>query len=398
MVKHKVALIGLTPIAQIFAKNLLKLELEKTYCLELTAMADKESQEFCVRDLKCIADEYSVIESNQIDTIVVCTESVNNAFELIRAALEKGKNVVTNNQTVVAIHGQKLWRLAEDKGVHLRFESTLLGAVPIIESIFNGFGGAKIDRVYGVLNSTCNYSLMRMKDTGCTLASALEDAVELGYAEPDPELDVSGKDSLYKLALLSVSAFGEWPDLSKQKVYSLKGIEPVDIQLAQKFGCNIKMLSMATKRGMTVQPTLFEEFSQLGNTNGTLTGVVVESDMTGPVFMVGHGSDDESIASALLSDTIAIANGRKPYALRQKAGLYTAPNLSRYYVRVPVEGCDKIVKANHVQVIYENTTQNKTGAYAAYIVETGLQRHELEEFVADAELVTSTCVFNVFQN
>ncbi|MFT7143985.1 MAG: hypothetical protein ACI8QY_000032 [bacterium] len=223
----------------------------------------------------------------------------------------------------------------------------------------------------------------------------MSDAIELNYTEEDSDHDITGKDSLYKLAILKATAFGEWGDITKTKITGIKGVEPIDIQLAQKFGCNIKLVASATANTISVAPTLLEEFSQLGNTNGTLTGVIVESEHAGPVFMAGHGNDKDAVASALMSDAVSISLGKRLLKLRPKAPAIIEDKLSRFYLRLPVEGRDKIVKASHVRIIEEKYHESHNGSYIAYFVETGMKRHELAEFASGDDYVTNTCVLNI---
>lgn len=395
MKQMNVGILGLTQVSKVFAEQLLKSSKEESFKINLSCITDKYAQAYKPENVVWGSSEDEIILASNIDIVVICTTGLNNAYIQARNALEAGKNVVTNNQTLIAVHGQKLWRLAQDKAVHLRFEAAVLGGVPVVDSLFNSYGGSKISRVTGVLNSTCNYVLMRMKDMGCTMQEALSDACELNYTEEDPELDVSGKDSLYKLAILKTAAFGEWNDITKKNVVGIKGIEQIDIKLAQKFGCNIKLLGTATANSISVAPTLLEEVSQLGNTNGTLTGVIVDSNNIGPVFMSGHGSDEQAIASALMSDITAIATQKNLLVLRPQTAAYVSNHLSRYYVRVPEDCGEKIKQAKHIQIIEQKSLHTNEINYDAYIVETGLKREELTEFIAGYDSVTTTCVLNI---
>lgn len=340
-----------------------------------------------------------IIEADNVDIVIVCEEQVMQAYEMSRKALELGKHVVINNVTMLAAHGEKLWRLAVDKNLHLRFEAVALGAAPIFESLSNHFKGQEIKHIYGTLSSTCNYALMRMKDKGDNLTDALSDAIELGYAEKDPNIDLSGKNSLYKIALMHSLAYGNWPDVSKQSIQGLEGLEPVDIQLCQKMARNIKLLASTDGEKLSVSPTLFEEYSQLGNTTGTLSGVVVESTEAGPVFMCGHSADSESIASALISDCLKIANGQKPWALGESdTKQEKAEKRSQYYIRVLEKDSEAILKANHIHIVDEQHVQNSQGLHMAYIVETGMPKNELKSFLTHQNFEGGFYFMNVFKD
>src|SRR5690349_15310787 len=113
------------------------------------------------------------------------------ALAAVRAALEAGRPVVTANKALLARHGVALARIAEETGAQLGFEAAVAGGIPVIKTLREGLGSARIARVYGIMNGTCNYILTRMtgeggNSTGSSFAEALKEAQELGYAEADP--------------------------------------------------------------------------------------------------------------------------------------------------------------------------------------------------------------------
>lgn len=384
MKKIGIGIIGDTKIATYAATQITQ---QESKCENIHLIAVEENGN---------ADE--IIDADTVEALIICTEPVMKAYDYARKALELGKSVVTNNASMLAAHGEKLWRLAEDKNVHLRFEACSMGAVPIFESLMTHFKGHQIQRIYGSLSATCNYALMRMKDKGDNLVNALSDASELGYSERDPNLDLSGKDSLFRIALLHTAAFGNWLDVGSQKVEGLEGLENIDIQLCQKLAANIKLLAASNGEKITVSPTLFEEYSQLGNTTGTLSGLVVESEETGPVFFCGHTADKESIASALTSDCQKIASGHKPWRLPKPSKVeVNKQDLQRFYIRVTEEDSEKILSANHLHVIDEQNLQNKDGSFIAYIVETGMPKNELVNFLKHNHFKHDYYLMNFFK-
>src|SRR6185437_10222812 len=135
------------------------------------------------------------------------------AFASVRAALELGRPVVTANKALLARHGVALAKLAEESGAQLGFEAAVAGGIPVIKTLREGLGSARIARVYGIMNGTCNYILTQMTGaggnaTGSSFAEALKEAQELGYAEADPTFDVGGFDTANKLAILASLCFG----------------------------------------------------------------------------------------------------------------------------------------------------------------------------------------------
>jgi homoserine dehydrogenase len=117
------------------------------------------------------------------------------AHASIKAAIEAGKHVVTANKALLARHGLELAHAAEDAGVSLNFEAAAAGGIPIIKTLREALAGNTVNRVYGILNGTCNYILSRMEQDGLSFADCLTAAQHLGYAEADPTFDIEGTDA-----------------------------------------------------------------------------------------------------------------------------------------------------------------------------------------------------------
>ncbi|MCB1313491.1 MAG: homoserine dehydrogenase, partial [Sedimentitalea sp.] len=70
------------------------------------------------------------------------------------AALRAGKDVVTANKAMLALHGQDLAELAEANGRSIRFEAAVAGGIPVIKTLTEALAGNEITRVMGVMNGT----------------------------------------------------------------------------------------------------------------------------------------------------------------------------------------------------------------------------------------------------
>ena len=90
------------------------------------------------------------------------------ALSAAEAALGTGKSFVTANKALLAKHGMRLAALAEEKGVALA-EASVAGGIPVVKTLREGLAGNSIERVYGILNGTCNYILTRMEVGGSDL-------------------------------------------------------------------------------------------------------------------------------------------------------------------------------------------------------------------------------------
>src|SRR5260370_38278968 len=83
------------------------------------------------------------------------------ALSAIETALKSGKSEVTANKALIAKHGLRLARLAEKLGGTLNFEAAVGAAIPVVKTLREGLAGTRVNRVYGMLNRTCNYILTR---------------------------------------------------------------------------------------------------------------------------------------------------------------------------------------------------------------------------------------------
>ena len=235
------------------------------------------------------------------------------AHASILAAIEAGKHVVTANKALLARHGIELARAAEDAGVSLNFEAAAAGGIPIIKTLREALSGNSVNRVYGILNGTCNYILTRMEQDGLSFADCLTAAQHLGYAEADPTFDIEGTDAAHKLALLTAIAFGTEIDTESIYTEGISSITTADIEAASELGYRIKLLGVAcrTDSGIEqrVHPTMVPKSSAIARIDGVTNAVAVDADFVGSLVLAGPGAGGEATASAVVSDIADIARG-----------------------------------------------------------------------------------------
>ncbi len=108
-------------------------------------------------------DPVAMARRADVDLVVELMGGENGpAKALTEAAMQGGKDVVTANKALLAIHGQALAEAAEAAGVALRFEAAVAGGIPVVKALAEGLAGNRITRIKGVMNGTCNYILTRM--------------------------------------------------------------------------------------------------------------------------------------------------------------------------------------------------------------------------------------------
>lgn len=172
-----------------------------------------------------------------------------------------------------------------------------------------------MERVYGILNGTCNYILTTMRETGRDFEDVLRQAQELGYAEADPSFDVDGIDAAHKLALLSGLAFGCKPDFDAIHVEGIRHVSALDLQFASEFGYRIKLLGVArlTQDGLEqrVHPCMVPLDAPIAHVEGVYNAVVAEGDSVGSTLYQGQGAGRGPTASAVIADIVDIARGHR---------------------------------------------------------------------------------------
>src|SRR5690606_17470554 len=120
-----------------------------------------------ISGLEWFDDPVALAKSDGIDLFVELIGGEDGpAFAAVKAALEIGRPVVTANKALLAKHGVLLARMAEDSGAQLGFEAAVAGGIPVIKTLREGLGSARIAKVFGIMNGTCNYILTRMGNEG----------------------------------------------------------------------------------------------------------------------------------------------------------------------------------------------------------------------------------------
>jgi homoserine dehydrogenase len=267
-----------------------------------------------LKKMKWFSDSVALARDGSIDVFVELIGGDGNpALGAIEAALKSGKSVVTANKALLAKHGVKLAMLAEQHHVALNFEAAVGGAIPIVKTLREGMAGNSFERIYGILNGTCNYILTRMEQDQMPFADALKQAQQLGYAEADPSFDIEGHDTAQKLSILASLAFGTKVDQSAIYVEGISSIAPADLTAADELGYRVKLLGVAVKTAkgieQRVHPTMVRKESAIAQVMGVTNAVTIDAEGINPLTLVGPGAGGAATASAVLSDIGDIARG-----------------------------------------------------------------------------------------
>jgi homoserine dehydrogenase len=297
-------------------------------------------------------DWREVVFDPEVQIIAELVGGTTVAREIVLAALQLGKPVVTANKALLSAHGEELFAAAQKFGANLYYEASVCGGIPIIKSLREGFVGNRINALYGIVNGTCNYILTRMKLEGADFADVLADAQKLGYAETPPDLDIDGHDAAHKTGILASLAHGFWVRPKKIHVEGIRHISALDIEFAEKLGYTIKLLGVVKKVAgvcrvqVSVYPTLIPNAHVLASVNGVFNAVFVQGDIVGDALFYGRGAGKDATASSVLSDLADAALDLKfgnqhrvpPFVSHECDGavLPIADVVSQYFVRLNV--------------------------------------------------------------
>jgi homoserine dehydrogenase len=261
---------------------------------------------------KChiVGDGMQVVTHPDIDIVVELIGGTELTKQLVLTAIANGKHVVTANKALLAIHGNEIFKAAQEKGVMVAFEAAVAGGIPIIKSLREGLTANRIEWVAGIINGTTNFILSEMRDKGLDFATALKQAQELGYAEADPTFDIEGVDAAHKATIISAIAFGIPMQFDKAHVEGISQLQAIDIQYAEQLGYRIKLLGITkrTDKGieLRVHPTLIPNTRLIANVEGAMNAVLVQGDAVGATMYYGKGAGAEPTASSVIADLVDI--------------------------------------------------------------------------------------------
>tara|TARA_B110001454_G_scaffold122663_1_gene114562 strand:- start:291 stop:1604 length:1314 start_codon:yes stop_codon:yes gene_type:complete len=282
--------------------------------IQITLAAAKEYNADAIIGLDQIEnitdDPFLVVDNPDVEIIIELIGGYSPAKELVLKAIENGKHVITANKALIAIHGNEIFKAAQEKGVIVAFEAAVAGGIPIIKAVREGLAANQIEWIAGIINGTGNFILTEMRDKGRDFEDVLNEAQSLGYAEADPTFDVEGIDAAHKLTILGSIAFGMPLQFDKTYIEGITKIEQQDVLYAEELGYRIKHIGISRKvdNGIEqrVHPTLIPERRLIANVDGVMNAVLVKSDAVGPTLYYGAGAGAEPTASAVVADIVDV--------------------------------------------------------------------------------------------
>lgn len=258
---------------------------------------------------KLIKDFNTVLEDSEIEVIAEVIGGIHPAYDFTKAALEKGKSVVTSNKELVANKGAELLKIAHEHNVNYLFEASVGGGIPIIRPLNKCLAGNTIEQISGILNGTTNFILSKMIKDQMDFDSALKLAQELGYAEHDPTADVEGHDACRKICILGSLAYGKHIYPKDVHCSGISHITLDDVAYAENAGYAIKLIGSVKpapdgKVSAIVCPRLVAKSNLLSTVDGVYNAISVTGDGVGDVLFYGQGAGKLPTASAVVGDII----------------------------------------------------------------------------------------------
>jgi len=287
-----------------------------------------------------------VIKNNEVDLVVELMGGLSPARDLVKAALENNKPVITANKELLSKEGKYLFMLAGERNVDLLFEAAVAGGIPLIRVLRQSLLGEPVEKIMGIVNGTTNYILSQMEEKAMPYSEALSEAQKLGYAESDPTADVSGQDAASKAAIIAMVAFGADVSLDDVLFEGIQNISSADVAFASRAGCAIKLLAVVSKHEdeleVQVYPALLPSSHPLSSVRDSFNAVFVEGTAVDSLMLFGRGAGGMPTASAVLGDVIdaALNLSNKTYRgmedLKEVSVLPSGEQKSAYYVSVQV--------------------------------------------------------------
>ena len=316
---------------------------KKINIIAVSAKNKNKKRQFKIKREIFYSDPLKIIKEKKVDILIEAIGKPGGiSKKIVESAIRNKIHVVTPNKALISKHGDYLAKLAEINKVNLEFEGSVGGGIPVLRTIKEGLATNKINKVYGILNGTCNYILSEMEETKESFAKVLSRAQKLGYAEPvNPKLDLNGYDALAKIKILSSLAFNNKISKSISLMEGIENIENKDFEIVDRLNYRIKLLGITE----LINNQLFgKKNTYIGNVNGVMNAVILEDIPVGESVLQGEGAGPGPTSSALMSDLLSILRGniKYPFGISNKRRKsIEAYDLNKYsnslYVRLEVK-------------------------------------------------------------
>ena len=289
--------------------------------LKTSPSFDSEISKICVKNKKqrSLPENYfcynadDILNDDNINTVVELIDNADEAYHIVKTALQKGKHVVSANKKMLAENLAEMIQLQKENNVSLLYEASACGSIPVIRNLEEYYDNDLLLSVTGILNGSSNYILSKIFDHNQSYEVALKAAQDLGFAESDPTFDVEGFDSLFKLIILTLHSFGSVINPNDVLTYGISNISDFDIQYAREKDYKIKLVGQVERLPgnnitLFVLPRFVRKDKYIYSVEDEFNGVVIKGKAYDKQFMFGKGAGAHPTGSAVLSDITALAH------------------------------------------------------------------------------------------
>ena len=349
----------------------------------------------CVRDLekeRGVKAEFTnraedIFEDKDINLIVEVIDDAEAAYDIVKRALKARIPVVSGNKKMLGHHILELIDLQEQYNTPLLYDASACGSIPVIRNLEEYYDNDLLTSVKGILNGSSNFILSKIFNEHMSYEAALKLAQDLGFAESNPTLDIDGWDSLYKLIIITVHAFGVYVAPENILTYGISTMNDADIRFAHEKDRRIKLVAHVEKIDdrlvMCVLPQLISRNKYIYSVEDEFNGVVIKGLFYDKQFMFGRGAGGHPTGSAVLSDITACGyNYRYEYKKRNDSVLpqYTTDHTFRVYFRYKSAEQRNLLNFTKIREQYTSDTYNYIVGDVAV---SNLKAHQEELRVAD---------------
>ncbi|MEO7444293.1 MAG: homoserine dehydrogenase, partial [Ferruginibacter sp.] len=252
-----------------------------------------------------------ILKDGEINVVVELIDDAQAAFEIVKLALENGKDVVSANKKMIAENFETLVDLQRKFGGSLLYEGACCASIPVIRNLEEYYDNDMLTSIEGIINGSTNYILSSLAGSNISFREALLEAQQLGYAESNPVLDIEGHDAANKLSLLIAHGFGKIQPPGELLYAGINNIRATDTKLAKEKGLSIKLVATAKKLkqgnlAAFVLPQFVGKDNELFHVHDVYNGLVTESSFADKHFFKGKGAGAFPTAAAVLSDISAL--------------------------------------------------------------------------------------------
>ena len=261
-------------------------------------------------ELEFTSNADDIFSDTRINFIVELIDDAEAAYGIVKRALQAKIPVVSGNKKMLARHIQEMIQLQRDNDTALLYDASACGSIPVIRNLEEYYDNDLLISVKGILNGSSNFILSKIFNEGKNYAEALKLAQDLGFAESDPTLDIGGWDSLFKLIIITIHAFGVYVEPEQIFTFGIGNMNEHDIQFAHEKRRRVKLVGWAEKVDedklvLSVMPHLLSKQKYIYSVEDEFNGVVIKGLFYYKQFMFGQGAGGFPTGSAVLSDITA---------------------------------------------------------------------------------------------